>query len=259
MMGLRSSHHRHNRDSVSPRPGGGCSAATGARQFLTTAALALGIAAFVLPAPLADAAPRCTASASDAIVDALLEQSHGLRAEVLRLALDATNCASQKGLVKRKEILTVIDYSIPSTEPRLFVFDLASNRLLFREHVAHGVNSGGNRTTQVSNINGSRQTSLGLFVTAETYYGKHGYSLRLQGLERGFNHLARERAIVIHGAPYVDAEAARKQGRLGRSWGCPAVRNEISRKMIDTIKDGSPIFAYFPDTTWLTQSQFLSQ
>jgi hypothetical protein len=258
MMGLRSSHHRHNRDSVSPRTGVR-STATGARRFLTTTALALGIAAFVLPQPTAEATPRCTAASPDAIVDALLQQSTGLRAEVLRLALDATNCAAQKGLVKRKEVLTVIDYSIPSTEPRLFVFDLASNRLLFREHVAHGVNSGANVPTEFSNINGSRQTSLGLFVTAETYYGQHGYSLRLQGLERGFNHLARERAIVIHGAPYVDAAAAKKQGRLGRSWGCPAVRNEISRKMIDTIKDGSPIFAYYPDTTWLGQSQFLNQ
>ena len=173
------------------------------------------------------------------------------------MALDASRCAAAQGLVKRRDLLTVIDYSIPSTEPRMWVFDVASNKLLFEEHVAHGVNSGQNTTTSFSNVEGSRQTSIGLYVTQETYYGQNGYSLRLQGLDRGFNDRARSRAIVMHGAKYVNPGAARAQGRLGRSWGCPAVRAEVARPMIDTVKEGSAIFAYYPDDRWLSSSKYL--
>lgn len=212
----------------------------------------------VASASTAEAAgQRCSAPASDAIVEALASQAPALKADVLRMALDASHCAAQEGLVKRRELLTVIDYSLPSTEPRMWVFDVKSHKLLFEEHVAHGVNSGDNLTTRFSNINGSRQTSLGLYVTQETYIGQNGYSLRLQGLERGFNDLARARAIVMHGAPYVNPTAARAQGRLGRSWGCPAVRTEVAKTMIDTVKDGSPIFAYYPDQNWLSSSKYL--
>jgi hypothetical protein len=192
------------------------------------------------------------------LVSALAPQAKGLRPEVLRLALDASKTAAAKGLVRRQELLTVIDYSIPSTEPRLFTFDLEEEKLLFREHVAHGVNSGGNVPTEFSNYEGSRQTSLGLFVTEGTYMGANGYSLRMTGLERGVNDMAMARAIVIHGAPYVNPAAAKKQGRLGRSWGCPAVRPEITAKFINTIKGGSAVFSYYPDRGWLASSRFLS-
>lgn len=239
----------------------------GSRSFLrpnilmktrTIAAAAMALA-FSLPfAVSAEAAtPDACGSTPDNVVTALLSQARGLRAEVLRLALDASRCASQQGLVPNDDLLTVIDYSIPSTEPRLWVFDMDAGKLLYREHVAHGVNSGGNVPTEFSNHEGSRQTSLGLFVTQETYNGSNGYSLRLRGLERGVNDMARARAIVMHGAPYVDPTAARVQGRLGRSWGCPAVRKEVARKMIDTLKGGSPIFAYYPETSWLASSKFL--
>jgi hypothetical protein len=216
-------------------------------------ALVAALAAVLLFAP---ASPVEAASGAD-LLSALAPQADGLRPEVLRLALDAQRTAASKGLLPRPELLTVIDYSIPSTKPRLFTFDVKKRKLLFREHVAHGVNSGGNVPTAFSNREGSRQTSLGLFVTQETYVGANGYSLRLAGLERGVNHLARARAIVVHGAPYVNVAAAQKQGRLGRSWGCPAVRSAIARTFIDTIRGGSAIFAYYPDREWLASSKFL--
>jgi hypothetical protein len=189
----------------------------------------------------------CVSSPPDSLAKQLLEQAPGLKGEVLRMALKATTCASEKGLVKRKNLLTVIDYSLPSSQPRLFVFDLAAKKILFRELVAHGKNSGGNLASFFSNSPGSLATSLGLFVTADTYVGSNGYSLRLKGLEEGINDMAWDRAIVMHGAPYVSRTAIRALGRLGRSWGCPAVRSEVARKMIDTLRGGSPIFAYHPD------------
>jgi hypothetical protein len=154
-------------------------------------------------------------------------------------------------------VLTVIDYSLPSSEPRLFIFDLLGRKLLFRELVAHGKNSGGDRADHFSNDSGSLATSLGLYVTADTYEGNNGYSLRLRGLEAGVNDMAWDRAIVMHGAYYVSREAIRALGRLGRSWGCPAVRAEIAHKLIDTVRGGSAIFAYYPDKTWLSKSAFL--
>jgi hypothetical protein len=178
--------------------------------------------------------------------------------DVLALALDARACAVRNGDVARTTRLTVIDYSKPSTQPRLWVFDLEHERLLYAEHVAHGRGSGENFATAFSNREGSHQSSLGLFVTAETYDGGNGYSLRMDGLEPGFNDLARNRAIVMHGAPYVDPPQALRQGRLGRSFGCPALRPAIARDVIDTIKQGQLLFAYYPDREWLARSRFLA-
>lgn len=182
-----------------------------------------------------------------------------LRTDVLRLALAAHDCAGRQGLVRTSSLLTIIDYSLPSTEPRLWVFDLASRQLLLEELVAHGRNSGDNETTRFSNQPGSLQSSLGLFVTAEPYVGRNGYSLRLLGLEPGINDRALERAIVVHGAPYVSLDTARQLGRLGRSWGCPAVALGVARRLIDAIKGGSTLFAYYPDGNWLARSRFLSR
>lgn len=188
----------------------------------------------------------------------LLQQAPGLRADVLRLALDAAHRAEDRGLVQRRDLLTVIDYSLPSSQPRLFVFDLSAKRLLFRELVAHGKNSGDDVATAFSNSPGSLETSLGLFVTADTYEGHNGYSLRLKGLEEGVNDMAWDRAIVLHGAAYVSREAIKALGRLGRSWGCPAVSSLMAKKIIDTIRGGSAVFAYYPEKSWLTTSAFLS-
>jgi hypothetical protein len=188
---------------------------------------------------------------------ALAAAAPGLEPAVLERALEALECARASGAAPRAERLAVIDYSRPSTEPRLWVFDLARARLLYAEHVAHGRNSGGDLATAFSNAEGSHQSSLGLFRTADTYVGGNGYSLRLDGLDPGFNDRARERYIVMHGAPYVDPAAARRQGRLGRSQGCPAVRPQVARELIDTLRDGQLIFAWYPDPQWLAASPHL--
>jgi opacity protein-like surface antigen len=203
------------------------------------------------------ASARAAAPSSEALAPQLLRQAPGLRASVLRMALDAADNAAKRGLVKRRDILTVIDYSLPSSQPRLFVFNLSTRKLLFRELVAHGKNSGGDRTSFFSNSPGSLATSIGLFVTADTYHGGNGYSLRLKGLDEGFNDMAWDRLIVMHGASYVSRAAINALGRLGRSWGCPAVRKEVARKIIDTVRGGSAVFAYYPEKTWLTSSQWL--
>jgi hypothetical protein len=182
----------------------------------------------------------------------------GVSADVLNLALGAVSCGIAAGDLQTPPTLTLIDYSLPSTTPRLWVFDLRTGKLLFNELVAHGRNSGDNMATRFSDAMESRETSLGLFRTADTYVGHNGYSLRLDGLEPGFNGNARERAIVMHGAPYVDAKVAQANGRLGRSWGCPALRDAVARQVIDTVRDGGVIFSYYPDPAWLKTSKFLN-
>ena len=176
---------------------------------------------------------------------------------VLSLAVEARECAAKNLSQSLSPRLAVIDYSLPSTERRLWVFDIASRKLLFAEHVAHGQGTGENFARDFSNRDGSHQTSLGLFRTTETYNGKNGYSLKMQGLEPGTNDAAMSRAIVMHGAPYVNPSAAKQQGRLGRSWGCPAVRPEVAQAVIDSLKNGQMIFAYYPDTNWLAHSPFI--
>jgi len=143
-----------------------------------------------------------------------------------------------------KKIITIIDFSKPSTEKRLFIIDIENRKLLFQTFVAHGKNSGLIKPTKFSNRIGSNQSSLGFYRTAGTYKGKHGYSLMLDGLEKGINDNARKRAIVIHGAKYVSEEFIEKNNRLGRSWGCPAVSDELSKEIIDLIKDGSCLYIY---------------
>ncbi len=170
---------------------------------------------------------------------------------VLALALEARSCAVRNGDVDANARLAVIDYSLASTKQRLWVFDLAKERLLHREFVAHGSGSGENFARHFSNNDGSFQTSLGLYRTAETYVGKNGYSLRMDGLEPGFNDNARQRAIVMHGAWYANPELIRTQGRLGRSQGCPALREQVASVVIDELKQRNLVFAYADDAAWL--------
>jgi hypothetical protein len=146
------------------------------------------------------------------------------------------------------------DYGLPSTTKRMWVFDLASRQLLFYELVAHGRNSGENLAQSFSNQEGSLMTSLGAFVTGTTYTGKNGYSLHLRGMEPGVNDRAEARTIVVHGAPYVCEEVAQKLGRLGRSHGCPAVRPEIARPLIDEVKDRTLVYAWHPSMDRATAS-----
>jgi hypothetical protein len=212
----------------------------------------------VTPAPEAvtEAAPAVTAPVTTAFAHGV----PGLSPKVLSLALDAVSAARARGISGRDDLLTVIDYSLPSTQPRLWVLDLAHGKVLYHELVAHGSGSGENYATRFSNVNDSRQTSLGLFLTGGTYEGGNGYSLKLQGLDRGFNDRAEERHIVMHGAWYVSPEQIRSQGRLGRSWGCPALSQEIAPAVIDTIKGGSFVFSYSDrDSTWLRAATAVQQ
>jgi len=179
---------------------------------------------------------------------ALLQAAPTIRPEALKAALTAWDELRTRGELSRP-LVTVIDYSLPSTSKRLWVFDLDSCRLLFNELVAHGKNSGEDLARSFSNEEGSLMTSLGAFVTGETYNGKHGYSLRLRGMDPGLNDRAEARAIVLHGAPYVGAEVAHELGRLGRSFGCPAIRAGIARKLIDEVKDRTLLYAWYPSLT----------
>lgn len=172
--------------------------------------------------------------------------------EVVSEAVSAMKCAQKNGVGKSASRLAIIDYTIPSRKPRLWVMDLEKGQLLFEEHVAHGQGSGGDIPHTFSDRNGSHQTSLGLFLTAATYQGGNGYSMRLRGLSKGFNESARQRLIVMHGAKYVNPAAAELMGRLGRSWGCPAVRTEVARPIIDTLKLGQFIYAHGPGTAGLS-------
>lgn len=211
-------------------------------------------AAALDPQPLATPAPGPVQSQ----LALLRDLAPGADPGVLALALEARQCALDHGDVSAESRLAVIDYSMPSTERRMWVFDLADAGqpdLLYNEYVAHGQGSGGNMATRFSNEEGTHATSLGLFVTAETYYGSNGYSLRMDGKDPGFNDNARRRAIVIHGADYVNPSAIPAMGRLGRSWGCPALRQDVAREMIDVLKDGNLVFSYADDARWLEQGR----
>lgn len=186
----------------------------------------------------------------------LSRETVGLDPEVLSLALSSYSTARARHET-RSDTLTIIDYSLPSIKKRLWVIDLESNEILFHELVAHGKNTGENRATSFSNRVGSLQSSLGTFITGDTYQGKHGYTLNLKGMDPGINHRAEERLIVLHGANYVSADYVAREGRLGRSWGCPAVRTSIAKPLIDAIKGGSVLFAYYPDRRLEKSSLYL--
>lgn len=191
------------------------------------------------------------------VVESLSRVAPTLDVQVLTHAVAAMQCAVNNGATPAQR-LAVIDFSLPSSERRLWIFDLEQRRLLLEEFVAHGMKSGENLATSFSNVLGSHQSSIGLFRTAESYSGKHGYSLRMDGLEPGVNDLARERAIVIHPADYVNPAWIATQGRIGRSQGCPAVRPEVARMVVDSLKGGQFMFSWYPDQDWLQSSAYLN-
>jgi hypothetical protein len=203
-------------------------------------------AAIYAPAPsgvpaLAVASQETIATTVPAVFS---RRADGLSPKVLAKALDAVSAARARGVSGKSDRLTIIDYSLPSTQPRLWVLDLAKGKVLFHELVAHGAGSGDKFATRFSNVNDSRATSLGLFLTADTYEGGNGYSLKLKGLDTGINDMAEARHIVMHGAWYVSEDHARQFGMIGRSWGCPALSQDVAPAVIDVIKGGSFVYAY---------------
>ena len=156
------------------------------------------------------------------------------------------------------EILTIVDFSMSSTQERMWVIDMKTQKVILKSLVAHGRNSGLEYANEFSNTSESYKSSLGFYVTGETYTGKHGLSLRLDGMEYGINDNARNRAVVVHGADYVSKTFIKNTGRLGRSQGCPAVPYEIHKELIETIKGKSCIFIYHPSRTYVTKSKLVS-
>lgn len=179
----------------------------------------------------------------------------GLSAEAWTHAIAAHNRAALLGQTHSSR-LVVIDYSLPATERRLWVVDIASGAVLMQEYVAHGVGSGGIMASAFSNREGSNQSSLGAFVTANVYVGIRGLSLRLKGLEPGINDRALSRGIVIHGTTGV-SEARARQGTMGRTNGCPAVSYAVSRQLISMIQGGVVVFAWYPDRSYLAHSDYV--
>ena len=193
----------------------------------------------------------------DAQTPVLQAAAGNLNPQVLKLALEAYNCAKLSGLSK-SQTLTIIDYSLPAAQKRMWVVDLASNKVLFNNVVAHGQGSGSKvNSNYFSNQSKTHASSIGLYVTGETYSGHNGYSLKLKGLDNGFNDKAESRNIVVHGAAYVSDQIA-KTGQLGRSWGCPAVPQNLAQPIINTIKDRTLVFAYYPDNAWLKHSKYIN-
>jgi hypothetical protein len=179
--------------------------------------------------------------------------------KLLQTALAGYEMLIEKHFVNRPEVITIVDFSLPSDKERLWVLDLISGKLLFHCLVAHGRNSGDLMAETFSNTPGSFASSPGFYVTGETYVGKHGLSLILDGLETGINDKAREREIVVHGADYVSADFIKNYGRLGRSLGCPAIPEKLSKELIESIEGGSCFFIYAPDKSYTSNSQIISR
>ena len=187
----------------------------------------------------------------------LLSQA-GLNEEIFNMAFNGFSKINKKEIISRDSIITIIDYSKPSNEKRLFIIDLKSAKLIHHSVVAHGRNTGEKYARVFSNKLNSHMSSIGFYITKKTFTGGNGYSLRLDGLERGFNDNAMKRALVIHGADYANESVINSKGYLGRSYGCPALPREISKQVIEKIKDGNIIFAYYPDENYLKQSSILN-
>lgn len=190
-------------------------------------------------------------------VQHLSAKAPALNKNVLKLALTAYHNASEKGGVK-KPVLTVIDYSLPSSKQRMWIFDLNREKLLYNTYVAHGRNSGDTVPNHFSNAPNSRASSLGTYITQDTYFGSKGLSLNLKGLEHGFNDNAYDRRVVVHGAWYVEPDFIKSSGRAGRSWGCPSIAKTLAKPVINTIKGGSVVFAYYPDHYYLSHSNYVA-
>ncbi|MBP9792613.1 MAG: murein L,D-transpeptidase catalytic domain family protein [Flavobacterium sp.] len=177
--------------------------------------------------------------------------------DCFKRAMEGFYALKQKGAIE-KDIITIIDFSMSSTKKRLWVIDLASNTILFNSVVSHGMKSGGEYATSFSNSQNSNKSSLGFYVTGETYIGKHGLSLKLDGQEQGINHNARARAVVMHGASYANPSVLKSQGYLGRSQGCPAIPEALKNQIINTVKGKSCLFIFHPSRSYEIASKLVA-
>jgi len=189
--------------------------------------------------------------------DLLHLDSVGLSIEAFTTAVQGYDHLLEKGMLDRSGLLTIVDFSQSSKNKRLYVLDLLANRILFNTYVAHGRRSGMEYATAFSNRAHSNKSSIGFYITRHTYEGGEGYSLRLEGLDKGFNDKALARDIVLHGSWYVNEQFVNSNGFLGRSLGCPAIPMEEHQQIIDNIKDGSCLFIYYPDKNYLHHSSVL--
>lgn len=182
----------------------------------------------------------------------------GLNADVFNKAVDGLQKLSNRGSIKKDDVITIVDFSQPSTQKRLYVIDLERKEVLFNTLVAHGKNSGTLWARSFSNQPESLMSSPGFYSTGETYNGEHGFSMRLDGLEKNINNNARNRAIVMHSADYVNESVINQLGYIGRSWGCPAVPVKEHKQIINTIKNGTCLFIFSPDDSYVSRSSLLN-
>ncbi|MGZ5134741.1 MAG: murein L,D-transpeptidase catalytic domain family protein [Flavitalea sp.] len=193
-----------------------------------------------------------------AVYDSLHLDQEGLTKDVFEMALKGMEKLLQAGLTQKDNVIAIADFKQPSTNKRLYIIDLNNYKLRFRTWVAHGRNSGGEMAESFSNKIQSNQSSPGFYVTGKTYQGKHGYSLRLEGVEKGINDNAGRRAIVMHGADYVSPNIIPKLGYIGRSQGCPAIPMGLHRPVINQLKEGACLFIYSPSMNYLKSSTLIS-
>jgi hypothetical protein len=209
----------------------------------------------VLPAPAP--MPSAVTNAGQQLYNDLDLAGHGLKEQVLESALKGFDKLSSEGKIANTDKLTIADFSQPSNQKRLYVIDLSRRQLIFQSLVSHGRGTGTLWAKSFSNSPSSYKSSPGFYVTEETYTGHNGYSLRLNGLEKGINDNARDRAIVVHGAPYVSESAIESLGFLGRSQGCPALPVSLHKPIINAIKNGTCFFIYTPDESYLNRSALI--
>jgi hypothetical protein len=185
-------------------------------------------------------------------------EKYDLSYDVFRYAMIGYSTLRQQGKLNSKNLLSIIDFTKSSCKKRFYTIDLEQLQVKYFTYVSHGKNTGEDLAKSFSNFVHSNQSSLGFYVTGETYIGSKGYSLKLDGVEQGYNHNMRDRAVVMHDADYVSEYWIKKYGRLGRSQGCPALPKDISKEVIDSIKDRTVIFAYYDDVNYLKNSTFLN-
>lgn len=209
-------------------------------------------------ASTAPAAPRCLVSVKDLkVYDSLRLYKLGLSRQAYEYAISGFNYLRSAGKLRNDRIISIVDFSLHSAKKRLFILDIKNYKILFNTYVAHGRNSGKDFASEFSNQNMSYKSSLGFYITRETYEGAHGYSLRLQGEETGINDNAGNRAIVMHSAWYVNENIIRNLGYAGRSEGCPAIPENVNKPIIEKIKNGSCLFLYSPSKYYISHSEIL--